>query len=612
MDPHPVRSGLQRLGDTITNYDPSNPANVGRVAPIAAGAASAMLPLVAPEAAIPVKMGLAALGGGVAPYAEYAASKATGGNPELPDWKDAAHSAILNSLFEGAATGSTTLGAAERNTAAETTRMAKQVAPEMSRLPPELQTPENIRAAVKNRDFLKKFGMGDPEIDAALKDPAGTAERLQRSVDQGRKVVSHFNEVTMAERGRFTKLYNTALGDQATATTQAAPIAEQMRTIAQDPSEHELTPSFKSWLNRKANELDPPASGIKDPSVKTDLGRKLDPSNPAEKRLMDAMQAAGLAGAPPKASVLTVQGLRDLYTELGENIPAGATNLDKKAAHDLQTSLTELRDKTMLDNGATHAQVEMLKGVDADYGLFQNTIRGLRPGSKEFGEQAAQAFFDTAKQNPTLALNFVRMAEDAGKLPEFREQFLDKIVGDIQGAKGASGAPGTPINQMEVLRKLQTDWRTTKDGEQVLKSVFGKDSPMADPVTFSKVMGAADNPAAAENAKNSVAKFIRSPRTIANLAIFYGTYATMTGLMGGKPSSPWSDLRNNPERAMAALAMTMLTHGAINRVMAHVEPATARAYANWVTNRDPEAFVKLIRMSGQTATALSSQPTPTP
>ena len=127
---------------------------------------------------------------------------------------------------------------------------------------------------------------------------------------------------------------------------------------------------------------------------------------------------------------------------------------------------------------------------------------------------------------------------------------------------------------------------------------------MADPLQFSKVIGAAGNPKSLAGAKSVVSNYIRSPEFIIRLGTFYATYS----LIVGSGSSPWSDMRKDPERAMTGLIGAMLTLGGINKVMSQVSPPVQRAYSNWVTTGDPESFANLIRMTGATTTALTSQP----
>lgn len=601
MDPHPVQSAIKSVGKTIGRYDPTNPANMGRVAPLAAGIASAGLSAIAPEASIPAKIGLAALGGAMSPYAEYAASKAIGGSPEVPSWKDAARSAIMNGMLEGVASGSTGIGSGIRSDAAETAKLGKQVQPEMTALPEELRTPGNIRAAVKNRDFLKKLGMDDAQIDEALKDPSGTAEALQKSVDQGRKVADNFQQTIAGERARFHDRFDEGYGKQKTASAPVTDIAQSFQQVGQGAGQHELTPSFSSWLERKGKELQGiDLSQVPDPLAPRQAGvpqKMLDPNNPIHAKRIAEMQKQGVIPIAPNKP-FSVEDMAALRTELHENIPANPTPLDRKAALALDSQITAKWEDTLRKAGASEEQIGRLKGTYQDWGNFQQTVKGLRPGSKDFGEQTADAFFKTAKQNPTLALNFAKMAEDSGTMPEFRESFMKQLTQEMRGSSGG------PINQMEALRKLQTEWRGTDDGKAVLSAVFGKKSPMADPLEFSKVIGSANNPAAVASAKSSVSQFIRSPRLIVSLGTFYATYS----LLMGSGASPWTDMRKDPSRAIMGLVGATLTLAGINKVMSHMEPATQRVFADWATNRDPEAFAKLVRMSGATATALASQP----
>lgn len=585
---------------------PSGPAGgVSTAAGLATASASALL---GPEYGLAARTGMAVAGGLLSPYAEYVASKASGGNPELPDVKSAIRSGIINGLFEASAVKSPAIGGEVRATAGETARLGTQVSTEMSQLPEELRTPENIRAAAKNRDVLKKLGMNDQQISEALKDPAGTAEALQRSVDQGRAITDNFNRTVQAERGQFQQRFDAGYGAQKTATAPVDDLAKGFQDIAQGGGEHELTPAYKSFLQRKAKELIPdPLAGkfppeqlaTLTPQQRANLTKSVSGMQESPAAKVSYGAEAPKAAAPPPMNKMSVEDLAKLRTEMRENVPANPTNLDKKAAAAIDAQITQKWRQTLSAAGANNEQIGRLEGTYQDYGDFQKTISGLHPGNKDFGEQTADAFFNTAKQNPTLALSFVRMAQDAGTLPEFRESFMKQITQTMRGEAGG------PINQRKALQTLQSAWRSTDDGKAVLTSVFGKNSPMADPVEFSKIVGSADNPEALKTARSSVSQFIRSPTMIARLATFYATYS----LIVGSGSSPWTDMRKDPERAMTGLVGAMLTLGGINKVMSHLDPAAQRVYGNWVTNRDPAALEKLIRMSGRTATAIASQPT---
>lgn len=83
MDPHPVESGLKRIGRTVGRYDFSNPQNVGRVATAVAGAAPYAAAAV-PEVGVPAKVGLMALGGAASPALQYLVGKATNQPVEPP------------------------------------------------------------------------------------------------------------------------------------------------------------------------------------------------------------------------------------------------------------------------------------------------------------------------------------------------------------------------------------------------------------------------------------------------------------------------------------------------------------------------------------------------
>ena len=156
-------------------------------------------------------------------------------------------------------------------------------------------------------------------------------------------------------------------------------------------------------------------------------------------------------------------------------------------AAQIQSQADQLHDTTLEQLGASSEQIGRIKGIDADYGRFAETIHALDPRSEKFGEQAADALFGKALANPENAVQFTEMAREAGKLPEFRQHFIENVINETKGAGGG------PVNQMKAMRKIQDKWGSSEAGSSVLKTVFGKDSPMADPVQASKVLGALDN-----------------------------------------------------------------------------------------------------------------------
>ena len=76
-----------------------------------------------------------------------------------------------------------------------------------------------------------------------------------------------------------------------------------MRAIVSDPSQHELTDSYRKFLTRKADEIDPPDSQIPDPLAPANAqGKKkfLDLNDPVQAKLVASMRAQGLL--PPEGA----------------------------------------------------------------------------------------------------------------------------------------------------------------------------------------------------------------------------------------------------------------------------------------------------------------------
>lgn len=567
MDPNQGTDTLKRIGRFVR--DPK------QTVPLAVGAATAGTAMLATDdAPLALKLGLSAAGGFAAPYTEAAASKAMGGNPETPSVWDALKSAGMNMAFEGASV-----------------KAPKMVegAQAVSQLPKGEQTLANLTQQVKNTGFLKSLGLNDDQIAQAMKDPEGTARSLKASIDQGNRVADTFKGVVDNERANFKTQYDSVLGERAKAPVDAKSIAAQMRQLAGGQTQHELSPTFQKFLMRKADEIDPPASMPKDP-LALGGGKKPIPLDPVrDKNLLDQMRKQGLL-PEQEAKPFTAQDARDLNTELHENVPGQATNLDKKAAATLNDTIKTQYEDALRKNGATEAQIGQLHGIDQDYAMFQKTINGLRPDRADFGEQTADAFFQTAKTNPTLALNFARMAEDAGKMPEFRDAFLKQVTQEMRGAEGG------PINQMKALQKLQTSWRGTNDGKAVLSAVFGKDSPMANPVEMSKFLGAMNQPAVQD-------AMSQTGRQMGRVG-FTGRQLLLMGALGG--GSLYA-LRDHPEKIPAAMA-AIATLAVAGPIMTRLSSGGQRAMIKMLATPSPETVNGFFRVAGPALTAGFSQP----
>ena len=580
MDPHPVQSAIKSVGKTIGRYDPTNPANMGRVAPLAASMGTMALSSVAPEASIPLKLGLSLLGGAAAPYVEAGTKKALGEPATMPTWKTALKAGAMNMAFEGMAL--------------KNSGKLADAAADLSKLPAKQQTLTELRQQVRNTDFLKGLGLDDKQIAEAREDPEGTAQALYKSHTQGRAVADTFNKTIAGERDRFHQRFDAAYGAQKTASAPVTDIAQSFQQAGQGAGQHELTPSFSSWLERKGKELQGiDLSQVPDPLAPRQAGvpqKMLDPNNPIHAKRIAEMQKQGVIPSAPNKP-FSVEDMAALRTELHENIPANPTPLDRKAALALDSQITAKWEDTLRKAGASEEQIGRLKGTYQDWGNFQQTVKGLRPGSKDFGEQTADAFFKTAKQNPTLALNFAKMAEDSGTMPEFRESFIKQLTQEMRGAQGG------PVEEMRAVQKLRSEWGTTDDGKAVLSSVFGKDSPLSNDVEMSKFLGSLDNP----KTQDALA---RSARTMGNIG-FSGRQAVFLLATGGSLYR----LQNHPDewpQVVAALGGLAVAPA----LMARLSGTGQRAMIKMLATPSAEAVNGFLRIAGPSLSTAFSQPSP--
>jgi hypothetical protein len=259
-----------------------------------------------------------------------------------------------------------------------------------------------------------------------MKDPEGTARSLKQSIDQGNQVADTFKATVENERANFKTQYDSVLGERAKAAVDPKPIAAKMRELAAGQTQHELTPTFKNFLLRKADEIDPPATALQsEPGAMAQIEAQKRGITDRKQLLQISKEAREKAAQGPS---FTAQQARDLNTELHESAPSGqtATNLDKKAAATLNDAIKQQYEDALRKGGATEEQIGRLQGIDKDYAMFQKTINGLRPDRADFGEQTADAFFQTAQRNPTLALKFADMANRQVGCLSFAMRFLSR------------------------------------------------------------------------------------------------------------------------------------------------------------------------------------------
>ncbi len=538
-------------------------------------------------ASIPVQIGAQALAGAAQPYAEAGVEKAFGGSPLMPGWKDAARSAAFTAgaamIGEGIA-GKAGTGAA--------------AGAEIKALPKEAQTVGNLRQALRNRDFWKAHGLTDDQIDAAVKTPEIQTD-LAKQIAAGQQYRGAFQTVIDETRKTFKARYEPLIPKDV--KVDSVPIGQAFEGAAQAGGEHEITPSLRSFLQRKGLELTR-AGETTGPSVGGVPWKAL------PEKLKEQIRAqGGKQGIATPTSDLGIQGLRDLRTELRENISASATNLDKKVASQLNDQITKA-----IDEHLTPEQRGAMKALDEEYGRFQEVIKKLDPRSEKYGDDVANALMDPMVKNPNDAANFIRLAKAAEAarpgevMPQLRAAMLDKFVNEAR-------VGNRPMDEMRALQKIQETWGGQKGTQAVLSQVFGKDSPIASPATMARVLGvlqtsdriAAD---ASQGLMKQAGMFLRSPEFLMRLALSYGVYRAIAGGTG----SPWKDI-SDPGKMLPPLMAFWLSGKMARFALGAADTRIQHAYVNFLLNpSDARVVQKWAAVAGGSAGALTSLPSEQP
>src|SRR5216684_4074874 len=234
--------------------------------PVAAGAAAGSM--VGPEASAPVAGAVrtvgAALGGLLAPYAGYISDRLFGEHPPAPTPREALHSAVVNAAWTSAGE----VGGALTKAAS----VEDSVRNELNNLPQAERTVgriKQIRAALKtqaekvtseaakvsqqdlrNRDFWKGHGLNDQQIDQVVSSPE-LQQELAQSIQRGQRLTAAYQTVKASTEGNFKDRYKAVLGPFEDVKTDSVPIGQQFENIAQSQGQHELTPTFRGFLQRK-------------------------------------------------------------------------------------------------------------------------------------------------------------------------------------------------------------------------------------------------------------------------------------------------------------------------------------------------------------------------
>lgn len=570
-------TSLKRIGKAAVKL------GVGAGLPIAAGMA------LGPEASVPARIGAQAVAGAISPYAEYVTSRLTGEHPQVPGIKDALKSAAFNAAF--AAPGEALAARAGR---------AAKVAGEIRALPAEAQTGANVKQALQNREVWKRLGLNDQQIDAAIESPELQAE-MARNIAAGKDYKGAFQATLDSTRSDFHARYDKILGPYADTKIDAVPIGQQFEALAQGTGQHELTPTFRGFLQRKGLELTH-AGESGGPSVGGVPWKQL------PETLKEQIRAQGGAqGVKAPSTEMGIQQIRDLRTELRENLPASATNLDKQAYNQLLTQLNGIEQNTLKHAGATPEQIGALSKLDEEYGTFQQTVKALDPRSERFGTDVAKLLWTNVAKNPADAVNFIRMAESAESLrpgevmPALRASFMENAIAETRSA-----AQGRPIEEMRLLQKLQTQYGGDKNLRAVTDAMFGKGNPISNPTTLARALGQLSKPdQVAADAAKGVSPF-HVPTWLLRLGVSYSMYGALTGSI----ASPWTDMHKNPARFLTGMAALYASTAFASKVFTYGDRKVQSAYVNFLLNPSADSLKTFSTVAGGIASGVSSMPTP--
>lgn len=591
-----AKQNLKSLGKKAVEF------GVGTVLPVGAGVAAgaALGPEAAGPTAAAVRTGAQAVGGALTPYAQYFASKAMGEHPEWPTFKDAAKSAVFNAALHAVGEGGT---AAKAGSAAP-------VADEIKGLPREAQTPANIKAAVTNRDFWKKMGVPEGQIDAIKNDPA-----MLQSAEAGTRYKDAFQTVLTDQRAKFQTRYADAYKGMEDTPIAMQPTADAIKGVMEHLGEQrQLNPGLQKFFDAKMKEFQPTAA---DPYAQTkDILRQMGTkdakiagySTKALDQLKTQFEQQGLIKpASAATSNLPAHGVRDFITELHNHLPKGASQIDKMAVNQVEQAAEGSFDKGLTDAGAKPEQLAAFDAIRKNYRQFMNTTRELDPRAKDFGTDVANELWDSAKQNPGNAIHFLDMAKAAEVvrpnevMPQLRESFLNKLM-----TESKVSSQGRPFEEMKAVQTLQNQW-----GEKlptVLSGVFGKDSPIADPTKLATVLGklSAPDATAAEASKGVLGSLAGNlggtSKMLLRLGVAYGAYRAIAGGKG----SPWQDL-SKPSFIPSMIALMLGTKVA-TFALTSADTAMQHAYVDFLLNPNAKSLTNVTSVLGGMGGAAEGMP----
>jgi hypothetical protein len=568
------------------------------------------------------------IGGAAQPFVEAGTQHAVTGQPyQGPSAGDVAKSAIINGIFTGVGKlgeAAVKFGKTEDAVRNELTKLpaaertmgkVKQIreALKMQASGAAAETAKATAQDLRNRDFWKAHGLDDHQIDSVMENPT-LRDQLAQSIEAGGRYKQAFQSTLDATRQDFHNRYQPLLPD---VPVESKTLGEQMVSMAQGAD----SPKLKKWLTEEGQKLstgpDPlqgliPADELATMTPKQRqgyldaLGKGKSGADRLSSKATNRPQAAPVA---EPAITRTPEQLQGVRTDLRKQLSGNASNTDLRIRGQIHDQLTKALQEPM-----SPEQRGAFNGLDAEYGRFQDVIDKLDPRSEKYGQQVANALFDPMVKDPEMATNFIRMAEEADKvhgsssiMGNLREAFLSKAL-------ERTHVPGQPFEELKALRKLQDQWGGNKASRVVMGEMFGKDSPLADPATFTKVVEAANDPAPLKLASKNpqvIRSILSSPYFQG--AIAYNMIAMAAGNKGGSPIMGIMNPKS-PEQFAEALVGLGLGSVGIGLAIRTGNASLSRALVKTINNPSaPNVARYLTEFLGSGASAMatgSHMPTP--
>jgi len=546
----------------------------------------------APATALVGGVAGAAIGGFSGPATEYYARKAMGQHVRPPNMDDAIKSSVMNAYWG-------MLGPVAATVAGK--GGAEAVAPEMEKVP---RTRANLQQALKNRDVWHELGMSDEQIDAMRDSPELQQEWLD-NVSQAEKYKGAWQTTLNQTRSDFNTRYE-EVGTKWDAPADAQGLAAKMREAAQTEN---IRPGFKNWLEAKVNEITGEGADVtKDPGVQAQIEAQ-------QKGITDNTQLRKIAQeAREKAKTgpsFSARDAKELRTELRYKLPKSANNFEQQAYNQVFDTATQSYQKALDDAGATPEQMSRIKGLDQEWKMMQDTIYAFDPRDENYGLKAAQALFDPMiKGHPEDAVNLIRLAQRAEDIhpgqvmPQIKEAFLQKLFNE-------SATGNAPVEEMRALQTAQRQWGGEKGTQQVVRALFGDNSPLSDPVTMARYLGTQPEAVVQGIAKSGSALSMRSwQRYALRAGVLFGGYGALTG------GRFFGDLSKGKPEALLMLGGIFAAPWFGDKVMAYGSPKVQNAYVNFRLNPSLDTMEQFSRVAGGAAgsygTRLEEQPETNP